>query len=95
MENIFIWDNDILSLLLRLSSNAFFSSNPSSLKFYKMKHAGEKPMSIKYVVKDFFLKKVYKIVKKISLYSVLGIEFYVIRFWNKNEQKRTYVYIQL
>ena len=52
-------------------------------------------MSIKYVVKDFFLKKVYKIMKKISLYSVLGIEFYVIRFWNKKEQKRTYVYIKL
>ena len=35
MENIFIWDSDILSLLLRLSSNAFSVLIPVLLNFMK------------------------------------------------------------
>ena len=52
-----------------------------------MKHTGEKPVSIKYVVKDFFFSKRFtKSWKKITLYSVLAIEFYVIRFWKKKKK---------
>lgn len=48
-------------------------------------------MNIKYVVEDFlFLKRkidefLQNHEKKITLYSVLAIEFYVIRFWKKKD----------